>query len=244
MRHDPEPTTLEMPSRASRVIPLLVAAAMTVACTDGEQRGAAGAPEPSASPPPASKDRGAHAHHDHEHEQLPAKPALRGESIFHLDSTFENQRGKAVKLDSLRGKVAVLAMVYTHCDNACPRIIADMRRIRKEIDEEAKAELELVLVSIDPARDTVQRLQSFGEETGLTKQGWTLLRGDESDVRELAAVFGVQYRETSETDFAHSNLISVLNREGEIAHQQHGLGVDPRETVAVVRNLLQDKTPF
>lgn len=176
----------------------------------------------------------------HEHSSMPADEAASGLSIFQLDSVWTDQRGREIALRDLSGRVLVLAMVYTHCESACPRIIADMRRIHAALGPLGDR-VSLVLVSIDPERDDVERLREFGESTGLTAQGWTLLRGDESAVRELAAVFGLQYRRTSETDFAHSNLVNVIDAHGEIAHQQKGLGIDPRDTAEVIRRLLASR---
>lgn len=177
--------------------------------------------------------------HDHAaHETLPASEPLSGTSIFHLDSTWTDQHGQLITLREFSGKIVVLALVYTHCEAACPRIIADMRRIRGALGPTGDPRVGLVLVSIDPGRDSVERLRDFGLETGLTEQGWTLLRGNDGDVRELAAVFGVQYSKTSDTDFAHSNVIHVVDSHGEIAHQQLGLGADPKATVAAIRELL------
>jgi protein SCO1/2 len=64
------------------------------------------------------------------------------------------------------------------------------------------------------------------------------LHGTENDVLELAALLGVKYRSVGETIFAHSNLITVLNKEGEIVHQQEGLGVKHEETSAAVNKLI------
>jgi protein SCO1/2 len=176
-------------------------------------------------------------HSQHEHRQMSSAEAMSGQSLYQLNSVWTNQQGEQITLNSFAGKIVVLAMVYTHCDYACPRIIADMRLIGDALENKA-GQISFVLVSIDTKRDTVERLKNFGEVTGLTKQGWTLLRGDEADIRELAAVFGVQYRQTSDTDFAHSNIISVLNQQGEIRHQQEGLGVRFDATVTAISKLL------
>jgi protein SCO1/2 len=176
--------------------------------------------------------------HDHaDHEAIPATEALSGMSIFHLDSTWTDQHGRSVALREFSGRIVLLAMVYTHCEAACPRIVADIRSIRDALGSSGRL-VAPVLVSIDPERDSPERLRDFGSETGLTEQGWILLRGDEDDVRELAGVFGVQYRRTSDTDFAHSNVIHVIDPDGEIVHRQSGLGVDPKAAVEVIRELL------
>lgn len=180
--------------------------------------------------------------HEHgAHGAMPAGDALGGMSIFHLDSTWTDQQGRSVALGEFSGEVLVLAMVYTHCEAACPRIIADMRRIRGALGPQDER-LSMVLVSIDPERDDVERLREFGSETGLTAQGWRLLRGDADDVRELAAVLGVQYRRTSDDDFAHSNAIHVIDQRGEIVHRQQGLGADPEAAIEAIRALLAAPT--
>ena len=52
------------------------------------------------------------------------------------------------------------------------------------------------------------------------------MRGEPDDVQELAALLGVKYQEAADSQFAHSNVITLLNAEGEIVRQQIGLGQD------------------
>jgi protein SCO1/2 len=60
---------------------------------------------------------------------------------------------------------------------------------------------------------------------------WTMLTGTETKIRELAAVLGFKYKKTSLMDYAHSNLISVLNPNGEIVEQIDGFGSDKKEII-------------
>ena len=176
------------------------------------------------------------AMHHHEDMSLAAQDPVSGQSLHLLDAVWTDQHGGSVQLGDFAGRVVVLAMAYTHCEHACPRIIADMRLIRQAFPDQA-AEMAFVLASIDPERDTVVHLQAFGAKTGLSAQGWRLLRAPANTVRELAAVLGVQYRRVSDTDFAHSNIISVLGPGGEIRHQQKGLGTAPAATIAAIRDI-------
>lgn len=57
-------------------------------------------------------------------------------------------------------------------------------------------------------------------------------------LRMLAAVLGVRYREELNGDFAHSSVITVVDSEGEIRHQQAGVRKDPAEIAAVLAELL------
>jgi protein SCO1/2 len=94
---------------------------------------------------------------------------------------------------------------------------------------------------LDSERDTPAVLKSYREKRQLTPELWTLLRGEPDDVRELAALLGISYERDTRGQFAHSNVITVLNAEGEIVHQQVGLGTDIAETLAAIEKLLPEK---
>lgn len=175
---------------------------------------------------------GSHAAHTDLLEPGDASP----DSIYQLESLWTTAEGEQVPLASLAGRVQVIAMVYTHCEHACPRIIADMKQLRREIGD-ADGRVGYVLVSLDPARDTVERLAEFAKQTKLDA-GWTLLRAGDGAVRELAAVLGIRYRQVSEKDFIHSNLLSIVDADGVIVHRQVGLGVDPEASAAAIREVL------
>lgn len=158
-------------------------------------------------------------------------------SVFNLPSHWTTQDGKDIELKDLQGKVLAVVMIYTSCKAACPRLVADMRNIEKQIPEEKKDDVQYVFVSIDPETDTPERLKEFAKENKMDDDKWLFLRGTEDDTREFAAVLAVSYKEISPIDFSHSNIISVFNQQGELAHQQEGLGVDNKETVQAIIDL-------
>lgn len=156
------------------------------------------------------------------------------ESIFHLTSSWNNEEGKAIQLADLKGKTLVVVMIYTTCKAACPRLVADMRHIEAQIPDEKIKNIQFIMVSIDPEIDTPEKLKSFAIENFMDDAHWTFLQGTESGVREFANVLSVKYKEISPIDFSHSNIISVFNAQGELKHQQEGLGVDHTETIATI----------
>lgn len=160
-------------------------------------------------------------------------------SVYLAEGDWQNQFGKQVKLSTLQGKIQVVAMVYTSCQYACPRIVADMKKIEQSLSEMELTKVGFVLASIDPARDDPKKLQEFSLANEFDAARWTLLTGNQEDVRELAALLGVQYKPTSETDFSHSNIISILSQNGVLLHQQQGLGIDPKGTLSVIREYLK-----
>ncbi len=171
------------------------------------------------------------------HEEAPKAGATESMSLYNLESRWRDQTGRSLKLGELKGRVVCLAMMYASCKNACPRIIADMQALEAEVNKSYPGKVRFVLVSMDPKVDTPARLAKLAKTSRLGPN-WTLLQGDSADVLELAAVLGVKYRKISATDYAHSNLVSVLDQAGVVKHRQEGLGVKPADSAAAVAKLL------
>jgi len=161
-------------------------------------------------------------------------------SIFNLTSKWNTEEGNTIELKDLKGKTLVMVMIYTTCKAACPRLVADMRSIEAKIPDKFIDDINFVMVSIDPETDTPKRLKAFAIENFMDDKQWTFLQGEISDVREFANVLAVKYKQISPMDFSHSNIISVFNSNGELVHQQEGLGVDNKETITKILEL-QDK---
>ena len=141
-------------------------------------------------------------------------------SIYDLGSSWYDQRGATRPIASLAGRPTVVAMIYTHCQATCPLIIGEMKRL-----EHATApEVALVLVSLDPDRDTPGRLAQYASMEGLPEGRWTLLSGTDEDTRALAAALGVRYRRISAAELAHSNTLTLLDASGAVVRQEMGLG--------------------
>lgn len=162
-------------------------------------------------------------------------------SLFHLTSTWTTQRSAEMQLQSLRGYKTVISMIYTSCQYACPRLVADMLAIEEGLTAEELEHTRFVLVSFDSHRDSPAKMHQFAEKMELDPDRWVLLNGDQADVMELAAVLGVKFKKTGDKDFSHSNIVSVLNEQGEIVFQQEGLGRAPREALEVLNHKILTK---
>lgn len=206
-----------------RLVPALFVAASLLAAQHAGHR--AGSAEPAA--PPAD----GHAGH---HQEIAADGFTSG-SLYQLEATYTGDDSRPFTLGQLRGRPVVLAMFFASCTYACPMIVADMTRIRDGLPEHLRSQAALVLVSFDVKRDTPAVLARYRKDRQLDGQ-WTLLRGDDGPVRELAALLGVKFKQEADGQFAHSNLIAILNAEGEVVHQRAGLkGGLEDATVALAR---------
>ena len=143
-------------------------------------------------------------------------------SLYQAQAVFTTDTGHAFTLGELRGRPVVLALFFTSCGYACPLIVTDMQSIRTKLPAAVRDRTALVLVSFDVTQDTPAVLAHYRAQRGLDPQ-WVLLHGRDDSVRELAALLGVKYKQDADGTFSHSNLITILNAQGEIIHQRLGL---------------------
>ena len=154
---------------------------------------------------------------------LPAGAPLPAASLYQTEAGFVADSGEPFKLVELRGRPVALTMFFATCTYACPATTVDLARIREKLPESLRDDALIVMVSFDTERDTPEALRRFRESRGLSDK-WVLLHGSDDSVRELAALLGVKFKRESNGQFAHSNLITILSRDGEILHQRAGLG--------------------
>jgi protein SCO1/2 len=149
------------------------------------------------------------------------------DSIYRLPATLVDQDGRSFELSSLRGTPMLFSMFYTSCEMVCPMIFETIEATRKALRASGQRALNVLMVSFDPARDTVDALKKTAAAHGCDEQ-WTLARTDDATVRKIAAVVGVQYRKLSNGEFNHSTFIDVVDKSGRIVAKSGKLGtVDP-----------------
>lgn len=169
---------------------------------------------------------------------LEAATPLADKSLYQLESTWANDRGQGIKLESLRGRSQIVVMFFTSCQSTCPLLVFQLQQIEAALPETIRTNVGFTLVSFDPKRDTSAALKDYRDAHKLAGGNWTLLRGDADAVMDLAAVLGVKYTQDTNGQFRHSNLITVLNAGGEIVYQQNGLGSDNQEILRCVGKLV------
>ncbi len=158
------------------------------------------------------------------------------ESIFNIDNTWTTQNNDTLKLSHWDGKITVAAMVFTHCPSACPRIVADMQRIEAALSKDELKQVTFLLISMDPERDNPARLKEFAAEHQLNNN-WTLITANQDATMVIANVLGVRIKKLSGGGFDHSNIIHIIDTNGNIKYQQNGLAVEPIETIKIVKSL-------
>ena len=159
------------------------------------------------------------------------------QSIYMLTDSFQTQNNQDIVLSQFAGKPTVVGMIFTHCDYACPRLTADIKNINKQLNAK-QGEVNYVLISFDSERDTPEVLKKYADNLNLGED-YTLLHGSEEAVRTLSVLLNIQYQKDAEGNFSHSNIISVLDKEGLLVTQKEGLEANHDNTIASLQGMLK-----
>jgi protein SCO1/2 len=131
-----------------------------------------------------------------------------------------DQRGDTVTLDLLRGRPVLLAFAYGHCRTACPVIVGRM----VEAQQRAPGRLALVVVTLDPWRDTPARLPHIAGGWGFGKDA-LVLGGTVEAVEAVLEGWRIpRGRDPHTGEIAHAPTVYAIGRDGRIAYEAVGLG--------------------
>ena len=166
-----------------------------------------------------------------------AATGVPGDSIYRLDAHLTDQDGREFAWSSLQGGPVLASMFYTSCDMVCPMIFETVHATLKALPAAERSAVRVLMVSFDPARDTVAVLKKTAEQRNCDAQ-WTLARADEATARKVAAVLGIQYRRLANGEFNHSTTLDLLDRQGRIVARSGKLGPADPSLVAAVRKTL------
>lgn len=150
-------------------------------------------------------------------------------SIYQVGGEWTDHNDNKLELETLKGKNQVVVMAYTSCQHTCPILVRGMKQIEKGLTDEARADTEFLLVTLDTERDTVPVMKNYAEHNDLGDH-WHLIRSTEANTRMLANTLNIKYKFTDNGDINHSNLLSILDKQGRLVAQEIGVadsGLNP-----------------
>lgn len=114
-----------------------------------------------------------------------------------------------------RGKVVLLYFGYTHCPDVCPTTLAKLAGVVRTLGP-AGAKVAILFVSVDPRRDTPQRVEQYARTFSPVATGAT---GSPAEIKRLAKEYGVGYSAdkpdaTGNYQVTHSDFVYVFDGNG------------------------------
>ena len=140
---------------------------------------------------------------------------------------------------ALRGNVLLVFFGYTNCPDISPTSLASGGQILKALSDGERSRVKLILISVDPERDTVEHLKEY---TAFFHPEMIGATGTADEVAALANAFGASYivqPKRSDGNYAvdHTTSTYVVGPDGKLASVLE-LGAPTDKVVAAVRNLL------
>lgn len=149
-----------------------------------------------------------------------------------------------VQLSDHLGKVVLMYFGYTSCPDVCPTSLAKLKAAMSELTPEERAQVQVIFVSVDPARDTLEKLEKYAHVFGSDFLGAS---GTREEIDLITESFGVYYK-VNEPDadgnytVDHSSFVYVIDRQGYLVmNWTHD--AQPDEIRADLRYLLEDGIP-
>lgn len=126
-----------------------------------------------------------------------------------------DHNGQPYRLSEQEGKVVLIFFGYTNCPDVCPLTLSEYKQIKNDLGDSAE-NVEFVFISVDPERDTVERLREY---VPLFDPAFIGLTGERAELEPVWKDYGV-YQARQETDSAagylvdHSSRIYVIDKNG------------------------------
>lgn len=131
---------------------------------------------------------------------------------------LRDQHDEAFTRDSLRGQTSLLFFGFTHCPDICPATLQQLALARKEIAETSNGRTRplprIVLISVDPERDTAGKLEQYVAYFG---EGVDAATGSPEAVREFTSALGIFFEKQASDDgdytVNHSTAVLFIDEE-------------------------------
>lgn len=154
--------------------------------------------------------------------------------------SFQNQDGKAVTLESLKGQVWVADFIFTNCKTICPPMTSHMAELQKQMEEE-NLQARIVSFSVDPENDTPEKLKKFAANYPLSFQNWDFLTGysqEEIEKFALKSFKSIVKKPEDEDQVIHQSSFYLVDQNGKVVKDYDGARNTPYdEIIADIKTL-------
>jgi protein SCO1/2 len=134
------------------------------------------------------------------------------------DFTLQSLHGP-VSLHDFKGKVVAIYFGYTSCPDICPTTLAQLTAAMNKLTKDEVDKMQVLLISVDPERDTPEVLESYVKNFHPNIIGLT---GSREEIDKVARQYGAIYEKVElpksalQYAYDHSSVTAVMDTEGNI----------------------------
>jgi protein SCO1/2 len=131
------------------------------------------------------------------------------------DFELQDHRGDVFNLERMQGIWTIVFFGFTHCPDICPTTLAMLNETYSKLKDSEKERVQVVMISLDPERDTVEKLAEY---VPYFNPAFTGVTGNKHLIRRLTAELNVAYNQVplSGDDYTvdHSTQLILVNPMG------------------------------
>ena len=134
------------------------------------------------------------------------------------DFELTSGNGSDVRLSELRGDIVLLFFGYTSCPDVCPTTMAELKTVTEKLGVQKARKVKVLLVTVDPDRDTPQRMQEYVNHFNKDFIGLT---GSDQELAKVWGDYGI-FREVADEDSAagygldHTARVTLIDQDGNL----------------------------
>jgi protein SCO1/2 len=156
------------------------------------------------------------------------------DTVWHPVADFEltNQENKKISWDQLKGKIIIADFFFTHCPTICPVLTLNMKRLAESVNngqrvgDKTNQQVHFLSFSIDPERDSVERLKYWADRFQINPEQWWLLTGNKKMIYDLIInemKIPVDDGMGIDTNFMHTDHFVLIDSSRHVRGYYHGL---------------------
>ena len=172
---------------------------------------------------------------------------IKNKTLFHTIRPFNliSQENRIFTEKDIDGKICVADFFFTRCPTICPGMTQNMKRLAETIHngqrvgDRTNRNIHFLSFSIDPERDSLQRLRYWANRFQINPETWWLLTGDKKSIYEMAInemKLGLIDGENVDTNFVHSDKFVLIDINRQVRGYYSGL--DPEDLARLQRDII------
>ena len=129
------------------------------------------------------------------------------------DFRLVTQDEKPLRLADLRGKVVLVSFIFTTCSGSCPATTSRMVQVQQALkakNHDAER-VHLISITLDPARDTPEKLRQYMKLYDIDAANWSFLTGSPEEVNQVVAAWGMWAKPAANGQLDRSNLPAIAS---------------------------------
>jgi Uncharacterized protein SCO1/SenC/PrrC, involved in biogenesis of respiratory and photosynthetic systems len=152
------------------------------------------------------------------------------DTVYHTIRNFKltNQSGQQVSLEDLKGKVLLVDFFFTSCTSICPTLTSNLKKIQEAYVKNDTL-LQILSFTVDPVRDSAERLRQYAIKHNINTDTWWLLTGEKKEIYDIARndfFVSVTQGDGGPDDFIHTEKLVLIDKNGHIRGYYNGLDND------------------